>query len=48
VAVKPRSPNGTDHQAAPPRIRQSIDWLLRTLDARARTTTKPNHRKDLG
>lgn len=48
VVVKPRTPNGDDHHAAPPRVRQSIDWLLRTLDARAQTTTKPNHRKDLG
>jgi hypothetical protein len=48
VAVKPRPPNGNDHHAAPPRVRQSIDWLLRALDVRAQTTTKPNHRKDLG
>ncbi|MEU8637269.1 CATRA system-associated protein [Amycolatopsis sp. NPDC048633] len=48
VAVKPRFPDGRDHHAAPPRVRQSIDWLLRTLEARAQTTTKPNHRKDLG
>ncbi|WP_372664851.1 CATRA system-associated protein [Amycolatopsis kentuckyensis] len=48
VAVRPRSPNDAEHQAAPPKVRQSIDWLLRTLDARAQTTTKPNHRRDLG
>ncbi|KDN17386.1 CATRA system-associated protein [Amycolatopsis rifamycinica] len=48
VAVKPRFPNGADQHAAPPETRRSIDWLLRTLDTRARTTTKPNHRKDLG
>ncbi|WP_410642601.1 KGGVGR-motif variant AAA ATPase [Amycolatopsis sp. lyj-346] len=48
VAVKPRSANGHDHHAAPPRISRSIDWLLRTLATRAQTTTKPNHRKDLG
>jgi hypothetical protein len=48
VAVKPRPTNGDDHHAAPPRVRQSIDWLLRTLDARAQTTTKPNHRRNLG
>jgi hypothetical protein len=48
VAVKPRPPNGGDHHAAPPRVRQSVDWLLRTLDARAQTSTQhPNHRKDL-
>ncbi|MEU5258895.1 CATRA system-associated protein [Amycolatopsis sp. NPDC021455] len=47
VVVKPRSPNGDGHYAAPPRIRRSIDWLRRTLDTRAQTT-KPNHRKDLG
>lgn len=48
VVTKPRPPNGDAHHAAPTRVRQSIDWLLRTLEARARTTTKPNHRKDLG
>ncbi|WIX99562.1 hypothetical protein QRX60_36730 [Amycolatopsis mongoliensis] len=49
VATKPRPPNGDDQHAAPPRVRQSIDWLLRTLEARAKTTTQhPNHRKDLG
>ncbi len=48
VAVKPRFPDGRDHHAVPPRVRQSIDWLLRTLEVRAQTTTKPNHRKDLG
>ncbi|MEV6824660.1 CATRA system-associated protein [Amycolatopsis sp. NPDC051102] len=46
VAVKPRAPNGDGHHAAPPAVRRSIDWLLRTLDTRARTTTQ--HRKDLG
>jgi hypothetical protein len=46
VAVKPRTPNGGDHHPVPPGTRRSIDWLLRTLDTR--TTTKPNHRKDLG
>ncbi|RSD09592.1 CATRA system-associated protein [Amycolatopsis eburnea] len=45
VAVKPRVANGDDHHAAPPGVRQSIDWLLRTLDTRAKTTTQ--HRKDL-
>ncbi|MFJ7214524.1 CATRA system-associated protein [Amycolatopsis sp. NPDC098790] len=48
VVTKPRAPDGDGHHAVPPGVRQSIDWLLRTLDARARTTTKPNHRKDLG
>ncbi|MGK3202352.1 KGGVGR-motif variant AAA ATPase [Amycolatopsis sp. MEPSY49] len=47
IAIKSRSSNDDLH-AAPPQVRQSIDWLLRTLDVRARTTTKPNHRKDLG
>ncbi|MEU4251408.1 CATRA system-associated protein [Amycolatopsis sp. NPDC026612] len=48
VAIRPRSPNGGGHHPAPPHTRRSIDWLLRTLDARAQTTTQPNHRKDLG
>ncbi|MEV6620686.1 CATRA system-associated protein [Amycolatopsis sp. NPDC051106] len=48
VAVKTRPAHGDDHHAAPPRVRRSIDWLLRTLDARAQTTTKPNHRRNLG
>ncbi|MEV7098250.1 CATRA system-associated protein [Amycolatopsis sp. NPDC051045] len=48
VAIKPRTANGDDHHPAPPRTRRSIDWLLRALDARAQTTTQPNHRKDLG
>ncbi|MGW4522408.1 tyrosine-protein kinase family protein [Amycolatopsis sp. NPDC004378] len=47
VAIKPRTPNGDGHPA-PAQTRRSIDWLLRALDARAQTTTKPNHRKDLG
>ncbi|SEF21501.1 CobQ/CobB/MinD/ParA nucleotide binding domain-containing protein [Amycolatopsis pretoriensis] len=48
VAIKPRPPNGDTHLAAPVKLRRSIDWLLSILEARARTTTKPNHRKDLG
>lgn len=48
VAVRPRAPNDTEHQPAPPKVRQSIDWLLKTLDVRAQTTSKPNHRRDLG
>jgi hypothetical protein len=49
VVTKPRPPNGDGHRPAPVRTRQSIDWLLRALDARAQTTTQhPNHRKDLG
>jgi MinD-like ATPase involved in chromosome partitioning or flagellar assembly len=49
VAIKPRSSNGDRVHPAPPEIRQSIDWLLRLLDARANTTMQhPNHRKELG
>ncbi|WP_103354233.1 CATRA system-associated protein [Amycolatopsis sp. CA-128772] len=48
VAIKHRPPNDDTHLAAPTKIRLSIDWLLSILEARARTTTKPNHRKDLG
>ncbi|WP_410586597.1 CATRA system-associated protein [Amycolatopsis sp. lyj-23] len=45
VAVKPRAPTGADQHPAPPGVRRSIDWLLRTLDTRAKPTT--HHRKDL-
>lgn len=49
VATKPLTPNGDGHHPAPIPTRQSIDWLLRTLDARVQTTTQqPNHRKDHG
>ncbi|MEV4146828.1 CATRA system-associated protein [Amycolatopsis sp. NPDC049691] len=48
VAVRPRPSNGETHLAAPAKVRLAIDWLLSILEARAQTTTKPNHRKDLG
>jgi hypothetical protein len=49
VATKSRSPDGDGHGSASRRTRQSIDWLLRVLDTRAKTTTQhPNHRRDLG
>jgi cellulose biosynthesis protein BcsQ len=49
LAIKPRPATDDRHHAAPAEIRKAIDWLLRVLDVRAKTTFQhTNHRKDLG
>ncbi|MEU0529907.1 CATRA system-associated protein [Amycolatopsis tolypomycina] len=44
VATRARPPNGAPRDTVPPATRRSIDWLLRLLDTRAKTTMQ--HRKD--
>jgi MinD-like ATPase involved in chromosome partitioning or flagellar assembly len=49
LAIKPRSPTVERHYPAPAETHKAIDWLLRVLDVRAKTTFQhTNHRKDLG
>ncbi|MFT7868112.1 MULTISPECIES: hypothetical protein [Amycolatopsis] len=45
MVAKPHSPGGVVEVPVAADTRRSIDLLMRTL---ARTTTKPDHRKDLG
>ncbi|NBH07053.1 hypothetical protein GTY80_27915, partial [Amycolatopsis sp. SID8362] len=45
VTTRARPPNGDARDAAPEPTRYAIDWLLRLLEARAKTTTQ--HRKEV-
>ncbi|WP_410632405.1 KGGVGR-motif variant AAA ATPase [Amycolatopsis sp. cmx-4-83] len=45
VATRTRPPNGDVRDGAPLPTRHAIEWLLRLLETRAKTTTQ--HRKDL-